>query len=169
MPHPPPPALFVGITQRLRLLTGGTPLTCSPHNINADWLRPALPKALQPPDRKPAPYRASLYRAKRKVTPDSYTVQHTNHSGFALIHGDWHAVTGPRQQEKGEEDRYRGGMMPGEFPATAGSLYRVLAETPYTSTTCRPGVKVSFWLRQKAYAGDRLFFLFQSEGQSWGN
>ncbi len=46
--------------------------------------------------------------------------------------------------------------MPRRIPALAGSPYRVLAETPYTSTSCHSGVKVSFWRSQKAYAGDRL-------------
>lgn len=63
-----------------------------------------------------------------------------------------------RQQEKGEKDRYRGGMTPRRIPALAGSPYRVLAETPYTSTNCHSGVKVSFWRSQKAYAGDCVFF-----------
>ncbi|VEA05849.1 Uncharacterised protein [Salmonella enterica subsp. enterica serovar Sanjuan] len=49
-----------------------------------------------------------------------------------------------------------GGMMPRRIPALAGSPYPVLAETPYTSTSCHSGVKVSFWRSQKAYAGDRL-------------
>ncbi|EJF5265240.1 hypothetical protein M8T14_004644, partial [Salmonella enterica] len=51
-----------------------------------------------------------------------------------------------------------GGMMPRRIPALAGSPYRVLAETPCTSTSCHSGVKASFWLSQKAYAGDRLCF-----------
>ena len=46
--------------------------------------------------------------------------------------------------------------MPRRIPALAGSPYSVLAETPYTSTSCHSGVKVSFWRSQKAYAGDRL-------------
>ncbi|EAA7428692.1 hypothetical protein E0X27_01200 [Salmonella enterica subsp. enterica serovar Schwarzengrund] len=50
----------------------------------------------------------------------------------------------------------RGGMMPRRIPAHAGSLYRVQSETPYTSTNCHSGVKVSFWHSQKAYAGDCL-------------
>lgn len=45
-------------------------------------------------------------------------------------------------------------MMPRRIPAHAGSLYRVQSETPYTSTNCHSGVKVSFWHSQKAYAGD---------------
>jgi hypothetical protein len=49
-----------------------------------------------------------------------------------------------------------GGMMPRRIPAQAGSPYRVLTETPYTSTGCHSGVKVSFWRSQKADAGDRL-------------
>ncbi|EOF5502105.1 hypothetical protein ACK1O8_004733, partial [Salmonella enterica] len=60
------------------------------------------------------------------------------------------------QQERGEKDRYRGGMTPRRIPAHAGSLYRVQSETPYTSTNCHSGVKVSFWRSQKAYAGDCL-------------
>ncbi|SQI39276.1 Uncharacterised protein [Leminorella richardii] len=48
-------------------------------------------------------------------------------------------------------------MMPRRIPAHAGSPYRVLAETPYTSTNCHSGVKVSFWHSQKAYAGDYLY------------
>ncbi|HHA3386660.1 TPA: hypothetical protein ACODJ5_004786, partial [Salmonella enterica subsp. salamae serovar 42:g,t:-] len=51
-----------------------------------------------------------------------------------------------------------GGMMPRRTPALAGSLYRVQSETPYTSTNCHSGVKVSFWRSQKAYAGDCLCF-----------
>ncbi|EAA2152361.1 hypothetical protein XX98_07805 [Salmonella enterica subsp. enterica] len=50
----------------------------------------------------------------------------------------------------------RGGMMPRRIPAHAGSLYRVQSETPYTSTNCHSGVKVSFWHSPKAYAGDCL-------------
>ncbi len=49
-----------------------------------------------------------------------------------------------------------GGMTPRRIPAHAGSLYRVQSETPYTSTSCHSGVKVSFWRSQKAYAGDCL-------------
>ncbi|EAM5327884.1 hypothetical protein EJU16_10845, partial [Salmonella enterica] len=49
-----------------------------------------------------------------------------------------------------------GGMMPRRIPAHAGSLYRVQSETPYTSTNCHSGVKVSFWRSQRAYAGDCL-------------
>ncbi len=51
-----------------------------------------------------------------------------------------------------------GGRMPRRTPARAGSPYRVLAETPYTSTSGHSGVKVSFWRSQKAYAGDCLCF-----------
>ncbi len=65
---------------------------------------------------------------------------------------------------KREKDRYRGGMMPRRIPALAGSPYPVLAETPYTSTSCHSGVKVSFWRSQKAYAGDRL--CSQNHGRS---
>ncbi|ECC9261442.1 hypothetical protein DP885_07580, partial [Salmonella enterica subsp. diarizonae] len=57
-----------------------------------------------------------------------------------------------------------GGMMPRRIPALAGSPYRVLAETPCTSTSCHSGVKASFWLSQKAYAGDRL--CSQNRGRS---
>ncbi|MIL02789.1 hypothetical protein AIL26_16115 [Salmonella enterica subsp. enterica] len=48
----------------------------------------------------------------------------------------------------------RGGLMPRRVSAHAGSLYRVQSETPYTSTNCHSGVKVSFWRSQRAYAGD---------------
>lgn len=54
-----------------------------------------------------------------------------------------------------------GGMMLRRIPAHAGSPYRVLAETPYTSTSCHSGVEVSFWRSQKAYAGDCLFFQYR--------
>ncbi|HCM1954865.1 TPA: hypothetical protein N3A08_003972 [Salmonella enterica subsp. salamae serovar 9,46:z4,z24:z39:z42] len=66
--------------------------------------------------------------------------------------------------EKEKKIDTEGGMTPGEFPATAGSLYRVQSETPYTSTTCHPGVKVSFWRSHKAYAGARLCFLTAARG-----
>ncbi|EAO5480642.1 hypothetical protein FEQ91_18480 [Salmonella enterica] len=49
-----------------------------------------------------------------------------------------------------------GGLMPRRISAHAGSLYRVQSETPYTSTNCHSGVKVSFWRSQRAYAGDCL-------------
>ncbi|ASO09167.1 hypothetical protein LFZ92_04030 [Salmonella enterica subsp. salamae serovar 57:z29:z42] len=55
-------------------------------------------------------------------------------------------------------------MMPRRIPAYAGSLYHEQAETPYTSTTCHPGVKVSFWRSHKAYAGARLCFLTATRG-----
>lgn len=42
--------------------------------------------------------------------------------------------------------------MPRRTPAHAGSPYCVLAETPYTSTNCHSGVKVSFWRRGSANA-----------------
>ncbi|MEY5777569.1 hypothetical protein WKX08_25305, partial [Salmonella enterica subsp. enterica serovar Corvallis] len=51
-----------------------------------------------------------------------------------------------------------GGMTPRRIPAHTGSLYRVQSETPYTSTSCHSGVKVSFWRSLKAYAGDCLCF-----------
>lgn len=57
-----------------------------------------------------------------------------------------------------------GGMMPRRIPAHAGSPYSVLAETPYTSTNCHSGVKVSFWRSQKAYVGDCL--CSQNHGRS---
>ncbi|EIF6959021.1 hypothetical protein H3Y08_004580 [Salmonella enterica] len=43
-------------------------------------------------------------------------------------------------------------MMPRRSPALAGSPYRVLAETPCTSTSCHSGVKVSFWRWQSTVA-----------------
>lgn len=59
-----------------------------------------------------------------------------------------------------------GGMTPRRIPAHAGSLYRVQSETPYTSTSCHSGVKVSFWRSQKAYAGDCL--CSQNQGGVYG-
>lgn len=59
-----------------------------------------------------------------------------------------------------------GGRMPRRIPAHAGSPYRVLAETPYTSTSGHSGVKVSFWRSQKAYAGDCL--CSQIVGEAYG-
>ncbi|OOD50511.1 hypothetical protein BWP08_16140 [Salmonella enterica subsp. enterica serovar Adelaide] len=58
----------------------------------------------------------------------------------------------------------RGALCPGESPAHAGSLYRVQSETPYTSTNCHSGVKVSFWRSLKAYAGDNCLC-----SQNWGS
>lgn len=69
-----------------------------------------------------------------------------------LIRPFWTAVS--KKEEKKIDTE--GGMMPRRIPAHAGSLYRVQSETPYTSTNCHSGVKVSFWRSQKAYAGDCL-------------
>lgn len=49
-------------------------------------------------------------------------------------------------------------MMPRRIPAHAGSLYRVQSETPYTSTNCHSGVKVSFW-RSKEHTPETVCVL----------
>lgn len=48
--------------------------------------------------------------------------------------------------------------MPRRISAHAGSLYRVQSETPYTSTNCHSGVKVSFW-RSKEHTPETVCVL----------
>ncbi|WP_266167514.1 hypothetical protein [Citrobacter amalonaticus] len=92
------------------------------------------------------------------------------HRAIPLFSGFWRlfpnltrlfgAAVSKKEEKKIDTE---GGMTPRRIPAHAGSLYRVQSETPYTSTSCHSGVKVSFWRSQKAYAGDCLCF------QYWGD